>query len=93
MANSELREILHKEGFAMKHKGKGKVILIDIEGADDGAVAVIVSEVAKLANVKAVEVFDGGEVRISRACPVFTMDGLVRAAKRGEIPCSERTPV
>lgn len=68
-------------------KNKGKLILIDIDGSDEGAVAAIVAEVAKLANVNTVRVFDSGEVRVSKVCPVFTMDGLVRAAKRGEIPC------
>ena len=65
---------------------KGKIIVISIDGADEGAVAAAVAEVARLANVKAVEVFDGSEVRISKVCPVYTMDGLVSAAKRGEIP-------
>ena len=65
---------------------KGKIIVISIDGADEGAVAAAGAEVARLANVKAVEVFDGSEVRISKVCPVYTMDGLVNAAKRGEIP-------
>ena len=35
-----------------------------------------------------VVVVDGSEVRVSKVCPVYDMDGLVRAAKRGEIASS-----
>ena len=67
---------------------KGKIIVISIDGADDGAVAAAVAGVAALTNVVSVNVYDRGEVKISKVCPVYTMDGLVRAAKRGELPGS-----
>ena len=68
----------------------GKIIVISIDGADEGAVAAAVAGVAALTNVVSVNVYDRGEVKISKVCPVYDMDGLGRAAKRGEIPCSER---
>ena len=73
----------------MKYKTKGKLIVIAVDDIDEGSVASIVAVASAVSQVKAVEVFDSGEVRISRVCPVFTMDGLVRAAKRGEIPGSD----
>ena len=65
---------------------KGKIIVISIDGADEGAVAAAVAGVAALTNVVSVNVYDRGEVKISKVCPVYTMDGLVSAAKRGDIP-------